>query len=61
MVGCRNRDYIQKDHLYDDPYVRAQLRSQATNGDADDPNDSVDNVDDSEMINLNDTELPTIL
>lgn len=56
MIGCRNREYITKEHLYDDPYVRAQLRNQATNatGGEDSPDETIE---DSEMITLNDTEL----
>lgn len=54
VMGCGNRDYITKDHLYDDPYVRAQLRNQGTANDTDDSADET--IEDSEVVQLNETE-----
>lgn len=52
VVGCRNRDYIMKDHLYDDPYIRAQLQNQQEA-----QNDSADEtIEDTELVQLNDTQ-----
>lgn len=52
VVGCRNREYITKDHLYDDPYIRAQLQNQAREED----DDADETIEDSEAIQLNDTQ-----
>lgn len=56
VIGCRNRDFITNEHLYDDPYIRAQLQNQAANDTEEaDPDETIE---DSEMITLNDSMLP---
>ena len=58
VVGCRNREFISRAHLYEDVYIAAQIRQQNAAAALETNEDSADEtIQDIDTVQLNDTEL----